>query len=307
MWAERTSVLLLVCSILIPARAGRAQAAPVRSPRGAHGSGQSTPRWVRVAPASEEFEAVLPAAPEEVAERLQVGGKTVVVRYYGVSADDARYAVLSADVRDFPGEELAYVMMLNLCNKQFAASSPDKGEVSGAAVQAEFRRALRLNGHAGREYAIRVRTSTGLLRFYNTGRKYYAAVAVTTRADTPPTDRFMDSFKLAAPAPAGSQGTQAGSPEQAERQGTPPLPVTSGTWLVILKTYAVSERAAANRALDLFRRAGYEASVVRTEDYPNLRKGLLAIVMGPYPKAVAREVRTKARSAAKGAYIKSGW
>lgn len=307
MWAERTSVLLLVCSILIPVRVGRAQATPVQSPRGPTVSRQSTPRWVRVAPASEEFEAVLPAAPEEAVERLQVGGKTVVVRYYGVSADETRYAVLSADVKDFPGEELAYVMMLNLCNKQVASSSPDKGEVSGAAVQAEFRRALWLNGYAGREYKIRVRTSTGLLRFYNTGRKYYAAVAVTTGDNTPLINRFMDSFTLAAPAPAGSRRAPAGSPESAKRQGTPPVPVTSGTWLVILKTYAMSERAAANHALDLFRRAGYEASVVRTEDYPNLRKGLLAIVMGPYPKAVAQEVRTKARSAAKGAYIKSGW
>ena len=307
MWAERTAVLLLVCSILIQVRAGRTQAAPVQSPRSSPGSGQSTPRWVRFAPASEEFEAVLPAAPEEVAERLQVGGKTVVVRYYGVSADETRYAVLSADVRDFPGEELAYVMMLNLCNKQVATSSPDKGEVSGAAVQAEFRRALRLNGYAGREYTIRVRMSTGLLRFYNTGRKYYAAVAVTTSNGNPLINRFLDSFTLSAPAPATAKKSPAGSTGSAKRQGTPPVPATSGTWLVILKTYARSERAAADRALDLFRRAGYEASVVRTEDYPNLRKGLLAIVMGPYPKAVAQEVQTKARSAAKGAYIKSGW
>ena len=278
MWVRQASALILVCCAVF------------------HAPGQSSPGWVKLAPASEEFEARLPAAPAEAQEGLQLAGKTAVVRYYGVAANGTLYAVLSAKAGDFPDEQLAYVMILNLINKQLASSARGEGEAGRAGVQAEVRRPLRLNGYAGREYAIRVRQSAGLLRFYGTGRNYYAAVALTPGGgdDDPSVERFLNSFTLAAPS-AAAKGVPA------ERQAA------RGTWLVILKTYGPHERAAAGRDLERLRRAGHVARVVRTEEYPNLRKGLLAIVMGPFTKAAAREAQAGARSASKGAYIKSGW
>lgn len=298
MWVRQASAFLLVCGTLFHA------------PGAARGLQRGAAGWVRVAPASEGFEAALPAAPAEAEERLRLAGKTAVVRYYGASADGTLCAVLSARAADFPDEVLAYVMMLNLINKQVAFAARGDDVAGGSAVQAEVRRPLRLNGYAGREYALRVRKSTGLLRFYSTGSSYYAAVALSAGGvDDPSVDRFFNSFKLAAPdtsAATGPAGVVAAGPAHSEAASA--APEAAGAWLVILKTYGPSERAAAGRDLELFRRAGHaEARLVRTEEYPNLRKGLLAIVMGPYPKAAARGALAGARSVARGAYIKSGW
>ena len=297
MWVRQASAFLLVCGTLFHA------------PGAARGRQGAAAGWVRVAPASEGFEAALPAAPAEAEERLQLAGKTAVVRYYGASAGGTLCAVLSAKAADFPDEVLAYVMMLNLINKQVGSTARGEDVAGGSAVQAEVRRHLRLNGYAGREYALRVRKSTGLLRFYSTGSGYYAAVALTAGGggDDPSVDRFFNSFRLAAPAPAGAPGPARVAAGAATGEAAPAAPGTAGTWLVILKTYGPSERAAAGRDIELFRRAGYGARLVRTEEYPNLRKGLLAIVMGPYPKAAARGALAGARSVARGAYIKSGW
>jgi hypothetical protein len=87
--------------------------------------------WVKLAPASEEFGAELLAAPAEVEERLQLAGKTAVVRYYGAAANGTMYAVLAARAADFPNEQLAYVMMLNLINKQFTPSARGGDEARG--------------------------------------------------------------------------------------------------------------------------------------------------------------------------------
>ena len=295
MWVRQAAAFLLVCGTLFHAPGA------ARGQQGAAG-------WVRVAPASEGFEATLPAAPAEAEERLQLAGKTAVVRYYGASADGTLCAVLSAKAADFPDEVLAYVMMLNLINKQVAFSARGEDVAGGSAVQAEVRRPLRLNGHAGREYALRVRKSTGFLRFYSTGGSYYAAVALSASGVGPSVERFFNSFKLGATTPAAATGPAGVVSEPANSEAAPAAPEAAGTWLVILKTYGPSERAAAGRDLELFRRAGHEeARLVRTEEYPNLRKGFLAVVMGPYTKAAARGALAGARSVARGAYIKSGW
>jgi hypothetical protein len=299
MWGRLASALLITCGVVALMGARRAQ-----TPRG-----RTAPKWVQTAPPSEEFEAALPGTPDEGAEKFTVSGGKAALRYYVVSAGDTQYFVLAARAGDFPAEELAYSLMLQLCYKLVPAPPLYAGDEAGTAVRAEFRRGLRLGGHPGREYAIRIRRSAGLLRFYNTGRNYYAAVAVTAGKGNPLIDRFLDSFRLTAP--TGS----AGSGARAEPSSAPPArgadasgAVKRGAWFVILKTYpGRGGTDAAGRDAGLFRRVGLPAIVVRTDDYPNLKKGLVAVVLGPYSKAVARQYQVRARHSARAAYIKSGW
>jgi hypothetical protein len=46
---------------------------------------------------------------------------------------------------------------------------------------------------------------------------------------------------------------------------------------------------------------------VDTDHYPNLRKGFLAVVIGPHSRSAAVGFLNRVRSAAPGSYIKSGW
>jgi hypothetical protein len=229
------------------------------------------------------------------------------LRHYGASAGDTQYLVLAAGAGDFPAEELAYSLMLQLCYKLVPASPLYAGGEAGTAVRAEFRRGLQLDGHPGREYAIRVRQSAGLLRFYNTGRNYYAAVAVTAGGNDPLIDRFLDSFRLAPSGPGTAGRGQEPSTAPAEPRPNALGAGQEGTWLVILKTYSERDGGAAARAAERIRRAGLPVRVVRTGYYPNLKKGFLAVVMGPYTKVAARQYQVRARASAGGAYIKSGW
>ncbi len=91
-------------------------------------------------------------------------------------------------------------------------------------------------------------------------------------------------------------------------QRTPPAPSPStGTWLVILKTFPKSQRSKANQRVGFLRSLGYYAHVVDTNYYPNLKRGFLAVAMGPHSKSAAERVLNKVRSVAPESYVKSGW
>jgi hypothetical protein len=82
---------------------------------------------------------------------------------------------------------------------------------------------------------------------------------------------------------------------------------STGTWLIILSTFTKAERSKANEKLDLLRSLAYDVHLVDTDQYPNLKKGFLAIVMGPQSKDAAKNALNKVRLVAPGSYLKSGW
>jgi hypothetical protein len=263
--------------------------------------------WVRVAPANEEFTASMPDAPKVETEKLVVSQKPILLAYYGLMQDDTQYAVLSVSGLQDKMADLAHILMLNFYSKLIRTSllyEPKKYEVG---MKATYERGISLNGYTGREYSIQARNSTGFWRVYRVGKKFYAVTALTTRKDKILPDRFLNSFTFPSSTLAVIHRGPVQPAVKVDTQRPPALRSSSGSWLIILKTFSKAEHSKADETMSHLRSLGCDAHLVDTDHYPNLRKGFLAVTMGPYSKSTAEGVLQKMRSVAPGSYIKSGW
>ena len=307
MSVKRLSVLTVVNFAIASGLSGGAQEPRTTSSRGAREPGGYQSTWVRVSPPAEEFAVLMPGVPKEGKESLPIDGKKVAINYYGLNFDETVYVVLSISRQDISASDFAYILMLNSYNKLIPTSLLDKVEEKEKSVGSTYMRDTSLNGYSGRAYTLRAHNRGGLLNFYITGKNYYAVGALTSRKRTAPVKKFLDSFVLAPPAPASSSTGPAPSLKATEQEKILHLPTVSRTWFVVLKTYSEAEQAKANQKLTAMRRLGYDVRVVNSNDYPNLRKGLLVLIAGPYAKGEAEVTLFKMRRVAPDAYIKSGW
>jgi len=95
--------------------------------------------------------------------------------------------------------------------------------------------------------------------------------------------------------------------KSASSKATPISPPTDGTWFVVLGSFPRSEREKADQRLQSIQGSGYQASLIDTDNYPGLRSGLWAVVLGPYSKAGAKSVVDQVKVVRRDAYVKSGW
>ena len=100
------------------------------------------------------------------------------------------------------------------------------------------------------------------------------------------------------------EAKQKESTSSTTRQLPPP---SSGTYFVVLGSYPKNEYEKANQRLQTVRGLGYEASLIDTGNYPGLRGGLWAVVMGPYSKSYAKSLAAQIKPVRSDVYIKSGW
>lgn len=84
-------------------------------------------------------------------------------------------------------------------------------------------------------------------------------------------------------------------------------PDKGGRWFVILGSYPKAETSKANERLDYVRRQGFDARIVSSDEYPNMKSGLLVVVIGPSTRNSAEETLQKVRPVITDAYTKSGW
>jgi len=83
---------------------------------------------------------------------------------------------------------------------------------------------------------------------------------------------------------------------------------STGDWFVILGSFSKAKRWEAEERIEVVQKAGFKnAYIIDTNNYPNLRDGLWAVVMGPYNKNYAQQIKNKTRLTVSDAYIKSGW
>jgi len=82
---------------------------------------------------------------------------------------------------------------------------------------------------------------------------------------------------------------------------------SSGTWFVVLGSFPRNHYDKASQLLQHVQGLGYDASIIDTDNYQGLRRGLWAVVRGPYSKSDAKKVATQMKSVRSDAYIKSGW
>lgn len=123
-----------------------------------------------------------------------------------------------------------------------------------------------------------------------------------TPAPTPPKTPTPTPAPTTEPTPVPTT-TPAPTPEK-----TPPVtptPGPRGQWFVILGSYARPVRAV--QRLRFVRSKGLRgARIIDTNNYPGLRNGFKAVVIGPLSKTDAQRVQNRVRSVVPDAYIKSG-
>ena len=247
----------------------------------------------------------MPASPHTGTERLLIDQQPVTLAYYGLDQEGTECAILSVSGLENEKANLAHMLMLNLYIKFIPKSLIDKSDRNEASVKATFQRNIRLNGYPGREYKIEARNRTGVWRFYSVGKRFYVIASATGRNENILGRRFLESFALGASTSATNSNSVQPQLNVEARQPRPPF--SMGTWLIILKTFAKAERSKANRKLGHLRSLGYDVHLMDTDHYPNLKKGFLAVAIGPQRKGAAEDALNKVRSVAPGSYLKSGW
>jgi len=109
------------------------------------------------------------------------------------------------------------------------------------------------------------------------------------------------------PAPISTSTGMHARPQISTIQQTPtptPTRIPEGNWVVILGSFPKMQPDRAEQRAHLCQESGYKARIIETDDYPNLTPGLLAVVLGPYSRDQALEMRNRTRSIVRDAYIK---
>ncbi len=247
----------------------------------------------------------MPESPQTQTETLVIGQHPVTVNYYGLDQEATDYAILSVSGLENKEADLAHMLMLDLYGKSIPKSLIGRSDKLEASVAATFQRNILLNGYPGREYKIEARNRTGVWRFFSIGKRHYVIAASTGRNENILVSRFLESFALGATTSATNSNSVQPQLNVEVQQPAPPL--STGTWLVILQTFAKAEQSKANEKLVLLRGLGYDVHLVDSDHYPNLKKGYLAVTIGPQSKGSAKNALNKVRSVAPGSYLKSGW
>ena len=86
-----------------------------------------------------------------------------------------------------------------------------------------------------------------------------------------------------------------------------PTPTPEGRWFIILGTFPKTDLNKANERLVFAKHKGFDARLIDTDDYPNLKDGTWAVAMGPFRKENAQKLINDVRPVFSDAYVKSGW
>ena len=86
-----------------------------------------------------------------------------------------------------------------------------------------------------------------------------------------------------------------------------PTPAQEGRWFIILGTFPKTDLNKANERLVFAKHKGFDARLIDTDDYPNLKDGTWAVAMGPFRKENAQKLINDVRPVFSDAYVKSGW
>lgn len=130
----------------------------------------------------------------------------------------------------------------------------------------------------------------------------------TTSSQPTPTATVSPAATVNTP-PAVSQSPKpivSPTPERTSNTTPSAKQAPAGAWFVILGSYPKADLGKAKERASYLQRLGYDARVIDTDNYPNLKSGLWAVVMGPYEKNYAQSMAGKTRSVVPEAYIKTG-
>jgi hypothetical protein len=239
--------------------------------------------WTRFTSNTDKFEVLMPAAPTLKQETRLISGQQLLLSYYGARRGQADYAVLTLSGFNNANWYVAHMLMLDLYCR------------SNGSFTAIFQKEISLGGYAGRQFNLESDERVGEWRIYEVDKTFYAVAGSSNARSTSVLTRFFDSFSLSE--------TNAIVPNAAGKRVSNP----AARWLIILQTFSMNERAKAVRKMHLLRSQGYDAEVISTGSYSNLRPGLLALAMGPFSRRAAQERLGELRLVAPQSYLKAGW
>ena len=240
--------------------------------------------WTRFTSHTDKFDVLLPARPTLKQESLVISGHQLLFSYYSARRGESDYAVLTLAGLNDSNWRVAHMLMLDLYCR------------SSSSFKAVFKNNISLAGYAGRQFSLESDERAGEWRIYEVDQTFLA-VAGSSNSDSKESLRiFFDSLSL----PGKTSSTANIAAEETNSNRT-------DRWLVILQTFSRHERGKANRRMNLLRGEGFDARVLSTDSYSNLRPGLLVLAMGPFSKRDAERRLVELRSVAPRSYIKAGW
>ena len=258
--------------------------------------------WTLFTSHNDKFDVLLPAAPKIKQETLRISGQQLLLSYYGAKRGQSDYAVLTLSGFNDADWQVAHMLMLDLfCRRS-------------SSLKAIFQKDISLDGYVGKQFRLEGAGRVGEWRIYEVNNAFFAVGGSSNSRNS--LTRFFDSFTLSAnksttiakanvrPAapPAAPVAPPVAQVVPVKKEANP-----AGRWLIILQTFSKNERARANQRKSLLRGQGYNAEVISTDSYSNLRPGLLVLAMGPFSKRTAEQQLGELRSFAPQSYIKAAW
>jgi hypothetical protein len=242
--------------------------------------------WTRFTSHTDKFDVLMPAAPTLKQETILISGQQLLLSYYGTRRGQSDYAVLTLTGLNDANFHVAHMVLLDLYCR------------NSSSLKAIFQKDISLEGHVGRQFSLESDERAGEWRIYEVNKTFLAVAASSNSRYEHSLRRFFDSFSL-----AGHNSRLANANAAAGKRVSNP----TGRWLIILQTFSRHERSRANQRMNLLRRQGYDADVISTNSYSNLKPGLLVLAMGPFSKRAAEQRLSGLRSIAPQSYIKAGW
>lgn len=256
--------------------------------------------WIRYTPATDKFVVRMPRNPTVQQEVRVIGGQPILLSYYGARRGESVYAVLTITGLNDASWNVAHMLLLDFYGRVNADVLLPKGVQGLSTIKATYQRDVSMNSIVGREFSLETFDKIGEWRLYQADKRFYAVAASTKSDDASSSNRFLASFAF----PPSETNSTAAAVNAAEGER---VSNTTNRWLIILQTFSTHERLKAEQRMKLLRSRGYDAHVISTNSYPNLKPGLLSLAMGPYSKRSAEERLAEARSVAPQSYIKPGW
>jgi hypothetical protein len=257
--------------------------------------------WTLFTSHTDKFDVLLPAAPKIKQETLRINGQQLLLSFYGSRRGQSDYAVLTLSGFNDADWQVAHMLMLDLyCRRS-------------SSLKAIFQREISLDGFVGKQFRLEGADRVGEWRIYEVNNAFFAVGGSSSPKNINSLTRFFDSFTLSA---NKSTLAKASTPSKADVTSvTPVAPVApvkkvsnpADRWLIILQTFSKNERSRANQRKNLLRGQGYNAEVLNTDIYSNLRPGLLVLAMGPFSKRTAEQQLGELRMFAPQSYIKAAW
>lgn len=253
--------------------------------------------WTRFTSRTDKFQVLMPAAPQLEQETLRIAGQQLLLSYYGARRGQSDYAVVTLTGFNDGNWYVAHMLMLDLYRRT-TETNARHGARSSTSFTAVFQKDISLDGYGGRQFSLASDERVGEWRLYEVNKTFYAVAGSSMSRYANSLRPFFDSFSL-----SESDSTVANTNSAAGKRVSNP----TARWLIILQTFSRSERARANRRMNLLQGQGFDTQVVVTDSYSNLRPGLLVLAMGPFSKRVAEQRLGELRAVAPNSYIKAGW